>query len=157
METQKTVSQSSTEQVHIVMPAHSNGSGRLFGGQLMEWIDIVAAVCARRHSERSVVTVCVDGLDFAAPAFIDQVIVLHADITYVGRTSMEVRVDSFVEDLHGVRTLVNRAYLVLVALDENGNPTTAPALLCETAEQEAEYRSAIVRATLRKKKHDMKL
>ena len=157
MEAQKTVSQSNTEQVHIVMPAHSNGSGRLFGGQLMEWIDIVAAVCARRHSNRSVVTVCVDGLDFAAPAFIDQIVVLRADITYVGRTSMEVRVDSFVEDLQGVRTLINRAYLVLVALDESGEPTFVPAIVCETAEQEAEYRAAIVRATLRKKKREMQL
>lgn len=154
---EKPVSLSSTEQVHIVMPAHTNGYGRLFGGRLMEWIDIVAAVCARRHSEKNVVTVCVDGLDFAAPAFIDQLIVLRAEITYVGRTSMEVRVDSFVEDAQGERTLINRAYLVLVALDEKGDPTAVPALICETAEQEAEYRAAIVRATLRKKKKSLRL
>lgn len=152
---EKAVSQSSTEQVHIIMPAHSNGCGRLFGGQLLEWIDIVAAVCARRHSEHNVVTVCIDGLDFAAPAFIDQIVVLHADITYVGRTSMEVRVDSYVEDAHGVRTPINRAYLVLVALDSNGKPAAVPSLLCETAGEEAEYRAAIMRTTLRKKRREM--
>lgn len=147
---EKTVQQSSTEQVHIVLPAHCNGCGRLFGGQLMQWIDIVAAVCARRHSETNVVTVCVDNLIFHAPAFVDQVVVLHADITFVGNTSMEVRVDSFVEDTKGVRTLINRAYSVLVALDGDGQPKSVPAIIPKTKAQEQEYAGALERDRLRK-------
>jgi acyl-CoA hydrolase len=154
---EKPVSASSTEQVHIVMPAHTNGCGRLFGGQLMEWIDIVAAVCARRHSEKDVVTVCVDGLDFAAAAFMNQIIVLSAEVTYVGHTSMEVRVDSFAEDAHGIRTPINRAYLVLVAVDDKGEPAEVPALVFDLAEQESEYNGAVVRAASRRKRRDMKL
>ncbi len=152
---EKPVSHSSTEQVHIVLPAHSNGCGRLFGGQLMQWIDVVAAVCARRHSERNVVTVCVEGLDFEAPAYIDQVVVMRTDIVYTGTTSMEVRVDSFVEDLHGDHTLINRAYLILVALDDDRKPTPVPAIVCETSEQKMEHQSAVVRAKLRKSRHNL--
>jgi acyl-CoA hydrolase len=150
----KAVSRSLTEHVQIIMPAHCNGFGRLFGGRLMEWIDVTAAVCARRHSESNVVTVCVDGLDFAAPAFVDQTVVLSACVTYVGTTSMEVRVESFVEDVHSKRTLINRAYLVLVALDQAGRPKGVPALVCESAADKAEHDAALVRAELRKRRRN---
>ncbi len=147
---EKPVHFSSTEQVHIVLPAYCNGCGRLFGGQLMQWIDIVAAVCARRHSERDVVTVCVDDLIFHSPAYVDQIVVLRANVTYVGKTSMEVRVDSFVEDKKGARSLINRAHLILVALDGEGHPTPVPAIVCETPEQKADCQSAAERNRLRK-------
>jgi acyl-CoA hydrolase len=154
-EKQKTVSASATEQVHIVMPAHCNGCGRLFGGRLMEWIDVVAAVCARRHCERSVVTVCIDGLDFAAPAFIDEIVVLHARLSRVGNTSMEVRVDSYVENARGARTLINRAHLVMVALDDAGNPAPVPRLVLSSAQEEEEHRAAVARAALRAQRHTL--
>lgn len=144
-----------TEQVQIIMPQHVNGAQRLFGGQLMAWIDVVAAVAARRHSGRPVTTASVDELSFLNAANLDETVVLAARVTYVGRTSMEVRVDTFVERLDGRRDPVNRAYLVLVALDENGNPTQVPGLEIETEEERAEWADGERRRVLRnQRRHD---
>ena len=145
----KRVADSRTEQVHIVMPASINGQGRLFGGSLMQWIDVVAGVVARRHAGREVTTAVVDQLAFMAPAFVNDTILLVGEITYVGRTSLEVRVDTFVEKLSGERTLVNRAYLVMVALDENNRPTQVPGLILETEEQRKEWENAEIRKEIR--------
>ena len=131
-----------TEQVQIIMPQHVNGAQRLFGGQLMAWIDVAAAVAARRHAGRPVTTASVDELSFLHAANIDDTVVLAARVTYVGRTSMEVRVDTYVERLDGHRDPVNRAYLVMVALDENDNPIPVPMLRCETHEEELEWEAA---------------
>lgn len=145
----KRVKDSMTEQVQIIMPTHINGSDRLFGGQLMEWIDVVAAVVARRHSGRNVITAAVDNLQFKAGAFINNTLVLVGRITYVGRTSMEVRVDTYVEDLSGIRKVVNRAYLVLVALDEEGKPAEVPQLILETEAERGEWEAGKRRHQLR--------
>ncbi|MCL2002417.1 MAG: acyl-CoA thioesterase [Oscillospiraceae bacterium] len=135
----KRSSESLTEQVQIIMPGDTNGYGRLFGGRLVEWIDIVAAVAARRHSGREVTTVSIEDLNFKAPAYANETVVLIGRITFTGRTSMEVRVDTYAENLHGERTMINRAYVVMVALDENQKPAPVPALLLETDEQRAEW------------------
>ena len=141
-----------TEQVQIIMPQHVNGAQRLFGGQLMAWIDVVAGVAARRHSGRTVTTASVDELSFLNPANIDDTVVLAARVTYVGRTSMEVRVDTYVERPDGRRDPVNRAYLVLVALDESGKPTEVPDLAVETEEERAEWADGERRKLLRKER-----
>lgn len=138
----KTVAQSRTEQIQILMPEHINGYQRLFGGKLMEWIDVVAAVAARRHSGYNVTTASVSQLEFKKAAYVNSTIVLKAQLTYVGTTSMEVRVDTFVEYLNGSQEMINRAYLVMVALDENDNPIPVPALRCETREEELEWEAA---------------
>jgi acyl-CoA hydrolase len=148
----KRVSDSVTEQVQILMPSHINGADRLFGGQLVEWIDVVAAVVARRHSGCNVTTAAIDNLQFKAGAFINNTLVLIGRITYVGKTSMEIRVDTYVEDLSGVRKVVNRAYLVLVALDEKGNPSEVPKLILETESERAEWEAGKKRHTLRHKR-----
>jgi acyl-CoA hydrolase len=148
----KHVSDSITEQVQILMPSHINGSDRLFGGQLVEWIDVVAAVVARRHSGCNVTTAAIDNLQFKAGAFINNTLVLIGRITYVGNSSMEVRVDTYVEDLVGIRKVVNRAYLVLVALDDVGNPTMVPKLILETEADRAEWDAGKKRHTLRHKR-----
>jgi acyl-CoA hydrolase len=148
----KHVSDSITEQVQILMPSHINGSDRLFGGQLVEWIDVVAAVVARRHSGCNVTTAAIDNLQFKAGAFINNTLVLIGRITYVGNSSMEVRVDTYVEDLVGIRKVVNRAYLVLVALDDDGNPTVVPKLILETEAERAEWDAGKKRHTLRHKR-----
>lgn len=148
----KHVSDSLTEQVQIIMPSHSNGANRLFGGQLMEWIDVVAAVVARRHSGFNVTTAAIDNLRFKAGAFINNTLVLIGRITYVGNTSMEVRVDTYVENLDGMRQVVNRAYLVMVAIDESGLPTKVPGLILETESERAEWEAGIRRRTLRKER-----
>jgi len=145
------VSQSRVEQVHMLMYEHMNGAGRLFGGRLMEWIDVVAGVVARRHSGHDVTTASIDRLEFIAPAYLGDTIVLDGCITYVGRTSMEVRVDTYVEKLSGQKDRINRAYLVMVALDNDGNPTQVPELIPETEEEFAEFAAGKQRKAMRKK------
>lgn len=146
----KHVSDSVTEHIEIVMANHLNGSGRLFGGQLAAWIDMVGAVAARRHCNRDVTTAAIDNLQFREAVYQNELVVLRAKVSYVGRTSMEVRVDSFVEDLAGERKLVNIAYLTEVALDENDRPTPVPPLLCETMQEKAEFEAGKKRRELRK-------
>lgn len=148
----KHVSDSVTEQIHPVFYSHLNSQKRLFGGELVSWIDIVAGAVARRHSNRDVTTAEIDSLQFKSPVFANNVVVLHGKITYVGRTSMEVRVDSYVEELSGERRLVNTAYLVLVALDENGKPTPVPGLICDTPEEKAEWEAGKKRRQLREQR-----
>ena len=135
---QKTPSQSYTEQVHLVNLADLNGSKRLFGGILLSWIDMTAGIAARRHAGMNVSTASIDRLNFIAPAYRNDLVVLCGKVTYVGRTSMEVRVDSYVEKADGSRTKINEAYLVMVALDDDDKPTEVPALVPETEEEKAE-------------------
>ena len=145
-----------TASVHIVMPEHCNGYAqpRLFGGQLMAWIDIAGAVAARRWSHSAVTTVCVDHLDFIAPAYLNDTVVQEARVTWTGRTSMEVRVDSYVEKLTGERTAVNRAYAVFVALDADEKPAKVPPFTPETDAEKAEYEEALRRRALRLARQD---
>ena len=152
----KRVSESYTEQVQILTQGNLNGYSRLFGGQLMEWIDVVAAVVARRHSGRNVTTAVVDSLQFEGPAHGNDTLLLIGKITYVGRTSMEVRVQSFVEELDGSKRLINTAYIVLVALDADERPTEVPGLIIETDEEKAEWESAVKRNQLRKTRRNEK-
>lgn len=147
----KRVSESKTLHTEIVMSSHVNGAGRLFGGLLMQWIDVVAAVVARRHSQMDVITASISSLEFKAPAHLNDTIELVGQIVYAGRTSMEVRVDTYVESLSRRRTHVNRAYLTMVALDENGRPAPVPALIPETTEDKEEYHAAEARRNARKK------
>ncbi len=140
-----------TSTVQIVLSQHCNGYARprLFGGQIMAWIDIAGAVAARRYAGAAVTTVCVDNLNFIAPAYLNDTVVQEAFVTWTGRTSMEVRVDSFVERLDGSRDLVNKAYAVYVALDENEKPVSVPPFVPETDEERQEYAAALLRREIR--------
>ena len=140
-----------TSGVQIVLPQHCNGYAkpRLFGGQIMAWIDVIGAVAARRYANCAVTTVCVDNLNFIAPAYLNDTVVQEARVTWAGRTSLEVRVESFVEHLNGERELVNRAYAVFVALDENDRPAPVPPFVPETEEEKAEYAAALERRKIR--------
>ncbi|SDM54013.1 acyl-CoA thioesterase [Acetanaerobacterium elongatum] len=152
MKESKRVCESKTEQIQILMPEHINGYNRLFGGKLVEWIDVVAAVVARRHSNCNVTTVTIDNLQFKAPAYVNSTVVLIGKITYVGNTSMEVRVDTYTEYLSGEKKLVNTAYLVMVALDENEHPVQVPGLIIETDEERQEWEAGKKRCELRKQR-----
>ena len=147
----KRAADSETEQVQVVMAGHINGAGRLFGGQLMAWIDVVAAVTARRHSGRNVTTAAVDHLEFKTAAYANEALILKGRVTWVGRTSMEVRVDSFAEGLDGSRKLINRAYVVLVAIDERERPVEVPGLELVTGEDFAEWKAGEIRHEQRRK------
>lgn len=152
MNLEKTTKDSLTEHTQIIMSNHINGAGRLFGGRLMEWIDMVAGVVGRRHSGCNIITAAIDNLQFKEGAYINEIVVLIGRITYVGNSSMEVRVDTYVEDHKGMRTPINRAYLVLVALDEEDKPIRVPRLKLETEGERAEWEGAIRRANLRKQR-----
>lgn len=152
MEQTKTVADSRTEQVHILFPSDSNGRYRLFGGRLMQWIDVVAAVVARRHAQTEVTTAVVDQLRFDAPAYVNNTVILIGQLTYVGTTSMEVRVDTYVEALSGARTLINTAFLVMVSIGEDEKPLPVPRLHLCTDEEQAEWEAARRRNDLRKQR-----
>ena len=148
----KTIEDSMTEQVHLIMQQHLNGSGRLFGGALMQWIDEMAGIVAYRHAGTIVTTACVDNLNFKAGAYLGDSVVLIGKLTYVGRTSMEVRIDTYVESPDGTRRVINRAYEVMVALDENDNKVEVPGLIVETESEKAEWLGAQKRNELRKER-----
>ena len=143
---------SKVEQVFMVRPPHVNGYGRLFGGVLMQWIDETAGIVGRRHAEKLVTTASIDNLVFKSPAYQNDMVVLEGKLNYVGRTSMEVEVDTYIEDIHGMRRQINRAYVVMVAIDENGTPVPVPGLLIETDQDQWEWDNAEKRVELRKKR-----
>ena len=148
----KKVEDSLTEQQYLICPAHINHYGRLFGGQLLKWIDELAGIVAIRHCGTTVTTAAIDNLQFQAPAYTGDMIVLQGRVTYVGRTSMEVRVDTYREALDGTREMINRAYIDMVAINCKGQPTEVPALSIETPEQQSEYEAAQKRKQMRKQR-----
>lgn len=141
-----------TTTVQIVMPQHCNGYAkpRLFGGQIMAWIDVTGAVAARRYTGKAVTTVCIDNLTFLKPAYLNDTVVQEAVVTWTGNTSLEVRVDSMVERLDGSRELINRAYAVFVALDDDDRPSAVSPLVPETEEEKELFREAENRRKIRK-------
>ena len=150
MRTQKTVADSLTEQQYLICPAHINHYGRLFGGQLLKWIDELAGIVAIRHCGCTVTTAAIDNLQFRAPAYTGDMIVLRGWVTCVGRTSMEVRVDTYREALDGRREMINKAYIDMVAIDCKGRPREVPELMIETEEQRREWEEAQQRRRQRK-------
>ncbi|MBR5801032.1 MAG: acyl-CoA thioesterase [Lachnospiraceae bacterium] len=147
----KSIESSQTEQIHLLRYEDINGENRLFGGKLVSWIDEVAGVVAKRHSGMKVTTASIDHLQFKQPAFLDDLIVIIGRLTYVGNTSMEVRVDTYLEDSTGQRQPINRAFITLVTLDEANNPCRIPyGIKIETTAQQGDYESALKRIELRK-------
>ena len=142
--------ESRTEQVQILSQGSLNGCKRLFGGKLMEWIDVVAAVTARRHSGKNVTTAAVDSLEFKAAAYANDTVVLVGTVTYTGNTSMEICVKTYVESLDGTRQLINKAFVLMVALDADERPTRVPPLVPETDEEKAEWEEGKERSAARK-------
>ncbi len=138
-------SESYTESVHILNLGNMNGYSRLFGGKLMEWIDINSAVAARRHSGCNVTTVSVRELEFRKPAYANDTLVMTSKVVYTGRTSMEICTKSYVERLDGTRELINSAYVTMVALDSDEKPTPVAQIEPETAEEKREFELAKAR------------
>lgn len=146
----RTVDYSKTEQVHLIQPADLNGGNRLFGGALLKWIDEVAAIVAMRHAGvKTVTTAAIDQLEFKAGAYLNDLIVLIGYVVYTGHTSMEVRVDTYVESTDGMRSVINRANIILVALDKNDKPTAIPQLELQNDIQREQYTQAKQRREIR--------
>lgn len=147
---QKRIEDSCVETVHMVRPNHLNSAGRLFGGILMQWIDEVASLVAKRHARTNITTASVDNLRFLKGAYQGDTLVIIGKLTYVGNTSMEVRVDTYCENMSGERRAINRAYFTMVALDQNDKPVQVPGILLETEVQKAEWENGEKRRLNRK-------
>ena len=131
----KTVDDSRVETVHLIRPTHLNGADRLFGGILMQWIDEVAGIVAKRHSMSNVTTASVDNLTFLHGAYQNDMVVIKGKMTWVGSTSMEVCVDTYVESPSGERHRINNAHFMMVALDDHDKPVQVPGLKLQTEDE----------------------
>ena len=138
------VADSATEMTQLVLPQHANVHGSVLGGTVMHWVDLAAAIVANRHSRRPVVTAAFDEMSFLAPIQVGQVALLHARLTLVDRSSMEIRVDVQSEDmLSGERRTTGTAFVTFVALDPvTRRPVPVPPLALETEEERAEHACA---------------
>ncbi|AUG58798.1 acyl-CoA thioesterase [Acetivibrio saccincola] len=151
----KTPGQSEIEMTQLVLPNDTNILGNLLGGQLMHWIDIAGALAASRHSNKVVATVALDSLDFRHPVRLGEMVILKARLTWVGRTSMEVSVDVYAENMKtGNTILTNKAFITFVALDDDGKPTEVPPLILETEEERRVYKEAEKRREYRLKRRE---
>ncbi|MCS7011207.1 MAG: acyl-CoA thioesterase [Anaerolineales bacterium] len=139
----KPVSASRIQLAQMMQPEHANTQGNVHGGWIMKLVDEAGALAATRHAGHRTVTVAMDQMVFRHPIHIGDLVILNAQVTYAGRTSMEVEVRVTAENpLTGERRETNTAYLVYVAIDEQGRPTPVPPLLTETPEEEARMRAA---------------
>lgn len=145
----KNITESKVEIAHIVRPTHLNGSGRLFGGILLQWIDETAGIVAKRHCNGNVITVAIDNLKFLKGAYQKDIVVLIGQLTWVGETSMEIRVDTYTENVLNERRLINTAYMVMVALDDDDIPTSVPKLRLESETEKLEWEAGNKRRTIR--------
>jgi uncharacterized protein (TIGR00369 family) len=117
----------------LMQPEHANNLGNVHGGWVMKLVDEAGALACMRHAQRRVVTVAIDSMVFRQPIRIGDLVILNAEVTYAGRTSLEAEVQVVAENpVTGERTHTNTAYLVYVALDDNGAPVPVPPLFAET-------------------------
>ena len=139
----KPVHASASEYSEFALPNDANGLGNVLGGKVMHLVDLAGALVAMRHARRPVVTASVDSLSFLHPVHIGQLMILRSSVNRVFRTSMEVGVKVFAENLMtGERLHTCSAYLTFVALDENRKATPVPPAIPETEEEERRYRQA---------------
>jgi acyl-CoA hydrolase len=134
---------SRVETAQVVLPGLTNSHGTIFGGILMQWIDIAAAIAAARHAEGAVVTASMDRLHFLKPVRQGEIVIVQAQVNLAARTSMEVGVRVLVEDVtNQTRLQATRAYLTFVAVDEAGHPRPVPPLVLETDDDQRRFAAA---------------
>lgn len=127
----------------LMHPEHANLLGNVHGGWIMKLVDEAGALTCMRHAQRKVVTVAIDSMVFRQPIRIGDLIILNAEVAYTGRTSLEAAVEVLAENpITGERTHTNTAYLVYVALDDEGRPTSVPPLQAETEEDKQKMKQA---------------
>ena len=148
----KNPSQSFVTLARLMGPQDANGLGNVHGGVIMKMVDEAGALAAMRHSGGPVVTVRMDSMSFRKPIFVGQLVTITAELTYAGRTSMEVRVDVQAENpfIAGDITNTNLAYVVFVAIERDGTPRPVPALIAETDIQKHRMEQAKDRQAFRK-------
>lgn len=144
---------SATETVQVVLPNDSNPLGFILGGSVMHLIDITGAIACHRHTNTLALTAGVDGLEFLHPIKVGDMIILKARVTCTFRTSLEVEVEVFSEQIEtGIRRLTSRAFLTFVSIDRDGTPREVVPLLVETPEDEERCRQAHARRAERLKR-----
>ena len=142
----KHAAESATEMVQVVLPNEANPLGFILGGTVMHLIDIAGAIACHRHTRSLLVTAAVDGLEFLHPIKVGNLIILNSRVTRTFRTSLEVRVDVFSEELlTGRKQLTSHAYLTFVAIASDGTPIPVPPLLLETEEDRRVAEDALAR------------
>jgi acyl-CoA hydrolase len=133
----------------VVLPNDTNQLSNLFGGQLLAWMDEIAAVSAHRHCRRVVVTVAINNVAFKSPIKLGDIVTLEAKVSRAFTSSMEIFIDVFVEDrITGVKVKSNEAIYNFVAVDQNGSPIEVPELIPETPEEKSRYEGALRRRQL---------
>ena len=146
----KKVSESAMETVRLMMPTDANIAGNVFGGAIMRYMDEIAGIVAFRHAEENAVTASIDRMNFYAPVYVGDLLILKASVNYVGKTSMEVGV-RIEAQRHRTGELIHTGscYLTYVALDDGGRPTPVPRVIPETPAEKARHRQAQARRKLR--------
>lgn len=139
----KPISASRVTLSQLMHPEHANLLGNVHGGWIMKLVDEAGALTCMRHAQRRVVTVAIDSMVFRQPIRIGDLIILNAEVAYSGRTSMEAEVQVLAENpITGEQTHTNTAYLVYVALDDEGRPTSVPPLKAETEQDKQKMEQA---------------
>jgi acyl-CoA hydrolase len=148
--TPKAVRESISEYSELALPNDANGLGNVLGGKVMHLVDLAAALAALRHSRRPVVTASVDHMNFLHPVKIGQLILLRSSVNRVFRSSMEIGVKVWVEDLQtGAVRHTSSAYLTFVALDATGQTVPIPPVIPETEDEKRRYEEAAQRRDYR--------
>jgi uncharacterized protein (TIGR00369 family) len=149
----KTVSASRITISQLMHPEHANLLGNVHGGWIMKLVDEAGALSCMRHAQKKVVTVAIDSMTFRQPIKLGDLVILNSEVTYTGRTSMEVTVEVVAENpITGERTHTNTAYLVYVALDDEGRPTSVPPVKAETDDDKRKLEQALQRQEQRLKR-----
>jgi acyl-CoA hydrolase len=147
---EKPVRESSAVLSELALPNDANGLGAVLGGKIMHLVDIAGAIAAARHCRRFVVTASFDHMDFLQPVHIGELIILRASVNRAFRTSMEVGVKVFAEDLRGgEKRHVASAYLTFVALDDARQPVPVPPLVPANEEEKRRFEQAGARRAYR--------
>ena len=146
----KTISASRIQLAQLMQPEHANNHGNVHGGWIMKLVDEAGALACMRHSQSKVVTVAIDSMTFRNPIRIGDLVILNAEVSFAGRTSMEAEVQVIAENpITGERTTTNSAFVVYVALNDNGRPQEVPQLIAETEGQKERMEQAKQRQAYR--------
>lgn len=149
----KTVESSKVQLSELMLPSHSNFSGKIHGGFILSLLDQIAFACASKHSATYCVTASVDTVDFLNPIEIGELVTMKASINYVGKTSMVVGIRVEAEHIQtGVIKHCNSSYFTMVAKDEQGNSVKVPGLILETEKELKRFFNSVKRTSLRKER-----
>lgn len=130
----------------LVLPSHTNALGTIFGGQVMSWVDIAGAIAAQRYARSLVVTVSIDYMHFIVPIKTGFTVQIHAEVTWAGKTSMEVETLVKAENtITGEVRKATQAYLTYVAVDEFNRPREVPPFVPVTSEEKKRFKEAEAR------------